>query len=658
MGVCASLKAQTPKDIVLDSVGIVYKRTTTPVTGNVQKLLWDTKTMKIMPKILGNTNPIHLAQSLPGIQTNSEFDAGIHIQGCETGHNEISIEGIPVYNPSHLLGFFSIFNTSHFSGILIEKSPSITSTNHLGGSIEMVLSKKEVLRTNGELSVGPMSSQGTIRLPLNKKVSLTLSARGSYLNLLYGSWLKVDDDELNYRFGDYNLTLLYHPTATDKIWINGYYGLDKAQVTNDNANNKFYSKWSNYLGSLHWKHLFPHSSLTQTFYTTNYINNVEFLPNGEKNRLHASIYDYGYQAILENALGMVGAKSVFHRILPQTPELSERKTNTPSATYEKQNCQEYNLFGEIRPVLSEKWNATGGLKSTLFIDPDKQAHLGLSPMMALRFTPTKTHSLELKYQWLQQYLFQTGCSNLGLPTEFWLPVSKQFKPQKAHNLTLSYDICLADGDWKISTSLYYKKLTHQIEYIGNILELLETDYQLENNTACGEGNNFGFNIMVNKCTGKWSGWMSYSYGRAFRTFDHPTLTKRYPSNHERIHEFNLLTVYRPSKKWDLSATFVCASGNPFTAPDYIYWYNGHIITHFGEHNANRLNPYLRLDLSANYTFKKTKNKEHGINLTLYNATYAKNDIFLRLKFRNHRFAYRPLRFFMPLLPSINYYYKF
>ena len=614
--------------------------------------------MNALPKILGNANPLHLAQFLPGIQTNSEYDAGIHIQGCESGHNQISISGVPVYNPSHILGLFSTFNSSHFTNVLIEKQSPISSGNFLGGNIEMTPQSQLVKKIGGELSIGPMSSQGTLKIPFGKKTSLYLSARGSYLNLLYGKWLKIDDNELVYGFGDYNLTFLWEPTEKDLVWIDGYYGQDNAKQT-DNATGAFFKvEWGNYLGAVHWKHKYFKSTLTQSFYSTNYKNKLTFNPTGQNYFLPSSIYDYGYKATWEQKHWNLGGKAIIHRILPQTPQLPDEKRNEDMLPLIKQNCQEYSLFGECTYPIDRHWMLKGGLKGTLFVTPEKKKYAGANPMAQIGYAPNEEQRFTLEYQWQQQYLFQTGFSNMGLPTEFWFSAKDNISPQKAHSLSLTYDIEFGNGDWKLSTSLYYKRLQHQVEFIGNLLDLLEEGYQLENSIANGKGNNYGFNILLNKLTGKWNGWVSYSFGKALRTFDHPLLTKTYPSNHERVHELNLLTVYRPTKKWELSATFVVASGTPFTAPDYIYFWNGHLISHFGEHNANRLNPYMRLDLSANYAFKKTKKKEHGLNFSLYNTTMKKNDLFYRMKFHNGRFAYRPVRFLLPILPSINYYCKF
>lgn len=186
--------------------------------------------MDDMPHILGNADPMHYAQLLPGVQTNSEYDAGLHIQGCDNSHNSVSLGGVPIYNAAHLLGFFSIFNAGHFNEMSLLKSPASASfPNRLGGSVDMLtptwLGAEDGLSaggTHGELSVGPMSSQGTLRLPLGRRSLLLLSARAAYLNLLYSKWLEVDGDEVKYDFSDYNLSYITQIDDANVLKLEGY----------------------------------------------------------------------------------------------------------------------------------------------------------------------------------------------------------------------------------------------------------------------------------------------------------------------------------------------------------------------------------------------------------------------------------------------------
>ena len=185
--------------------------------------------MRSMPRILGNADPLHYAQTLPGVQTGAEFDAGLHIQGSDNTHNLVSLNGVPIYNATHLLGFFSVFNATHFASMRLAKSPSApSSANRLGGFVDMTVADTVARRASGDVSVGPLSSQATVTLPVGRGVSVALSARAAYANLLYSHWLKVDGEPLDYFFHDYNLTFAWQPDARNRLWLEAYYGGDDA----------------------------------------------------------------------------------------------------------------------------------------------------------------------------------------------------------------------------------------------------------------------------------------------------------------------------------------------------------------------------------------------------------------------------------------------
>ena len=240
----------------LDNVVVVGHRYSSAVRiSNDGTTRWDMRQMTDLPKILGNADPMHYTQLLPGIQTNGEYDAGMHVQGCESQHNVLSIDGVPLYNVAHMLGFFSVFNASHFSNMLLRRNPGATaSQNRLGAELTMMPIDTIMTHVSGEISVGPMSSQGTLRMPLNRKSALVVSARNAYLNLLYGPLLKTDDQKFGYSFGDYNATWLWKGDEYNTVVANGYFGFDRLTMDDTSLNSKSKLKWGNYMGSIKWTH--------------------------------------------------------------------------------------------------------------------------------------------------------------------------------------------------------------------------------------------------------------------------------------------------------------------------------------------------------------------------------------------------------------------
>lgn len=194
-------------------------------TLNRGRVVWHMSALNRLPQIMGNSDPLRYAQTLPGIQTNNEYDSGLHIYGCDNSHNILTIADVPIYNANHLLGLFSTFNPSHYQQMSINKCATDASfSNRLGGQIELSLEQTPVDTVGGEFTIGLISSQGTIRIPIGHNSSLTLSGRLSYLNLLYGYALKNDGMRLHYSFADGNATWLWNPDSCNKVWVDAYWG--------------------------------------------------------------------------------------------------------------------------------------------------------------------------------------------------------------------------------------------------------------------------------------------------------------------------------------------------------------------------------------------------------------------------------------------------
>lgn len=644
---------------LLEDVTVTRRRVTSPVTGQINgTFLWNMGMMHDLPKILGNADPMHYTQLLPGVQTNSEYDSGLHIQGCDNAHNFVSIAGVPIYNVSHLLGFFSIFNASHFPSMEFSKNSfSAASPNRLGGYLSMTLPEDIPERVRGEFSVGPISSQGTFHFPIGKKSALHVSLRAAYLNLLYGRWLKIDGSQLGYGFHDSNLTYLCQPNDKNLVWFNLYYGGDDANITEEVDDSDIGLKWGNLLASFHWKRFLRDSAeLEQTLYYTGYANRFTVQMPSVLFRLPSHIQTWGYKGKFASNYWRTGVDVAFHHIQPQSPDLSGLY-GMSTQVREQQRTQEYSLYADYGRSF-EKWFLQAGARGNLYISPMGQAFAGIDPSVSISYETLALGKFSLSYGWQHQYLFQTGFSSIGLPTEFWFSCDNSSPPQYARNLSFAYDVELFRGDYKLSVGVYHKKLFHQVEYNGNMFDFLRTSYDLDELLLKGKGENYGVNVMLNKRTGRLTGWLSYALGRALRRFENPLYQKWYPASHERIHELNVVGTYRFNQRWSVGATGVFASGTPFTAPKHFMLINGTLVSEFGEFNANRLKPYFRIDLSANYNFSCRNGRESGINLSIYNATCRVNNLFYRLKFYEGEYGYRPVNFLLKLLPSVNYYCKF
>lgn len=658
VGKVASQTNDSVRDSSLDSVTIkAYRYTSSVKEQQDGRLVWNVSKLKELPKILGNADPIRYTQMLPGVQTNSEYKSGVNILGCENSHNSLLLETVPIYNVNHLLGFFSAFNASHFSEMSVDKITTYKSvSNKLGGSVTMHHDDTHPSSIEGELTLGMISSQGSLKLPLNARTKLTISARQSYLNLLYHKWLSADEGRLNYSFGDYNVTLQHQITPSNMLRVDYYAGYDSGKFGDADFLANMKGNWGNQMASIQWLYAKRKFKLNQVLYTTRYANKLSLDMNEVQGSIPSSIQEFGYRGSLQWRKWLLGGELIYHKIRPQKVNIKGFYSTNEHQSLE-QNPLEIMLYGGYTHAFTPQIHGTLGSKFTSFNTTSKN-YFQSSPSASLSYN-NEVAQISLSYALNHQNLFQTGFTDAGLPTEFWISADENNAPQYAHSLLVNASSFIFNRRYRISADLFYKKLYNQIEYNGSVLDFVNKTYNLQSNLLHGKGTNYGVSLMLQKCTGKLTGWLTYTYTHSRRRFSEFNLTKVFPSSHERPHDFKAVITYKPSKHWDIGGTFVYASGTPFTPPKSLNLINGNIIINYADYNSSRLSPYMRCDISVNYKWTENKKTEHSINLSLYNAFSNRNELFWRIKKSQEcKYAYRPVSFVLKILPSISYSIKF
>lgn len=655
--------------VSLDSVVVTAKRNTSGInTSDFGTMRVDMGLVENLPKILGNSDPVHYAQMLPGVQTNGELRSGLNIQGFDSQHTQFSVGGVPLYGVAHLLGIFSAFNPSHYSGMVLEKNPvRASSPSRLGGSVDMLISDEIPDSVNGTLSVGIMSSQGTVRIPINERTLLTVSGRGSYLNLLYGSLLRIkksyttlSDSQIRYGFFDANATLHHRINDRQSIIANFYMGQDKGGVFDLKNKNDVGVRWGNHLVALHWMYESNGGwQMKHTVYNTRYFNRMTV----DFPEIHASlpsdIMDFGYKGEASYRGLSFGTDFIYHIIQPQNPEV-QSSYNIVATPQDVVRSRELSLWADYARYLSDRLRLSGGVRYSLYKTSENTYHM-VDPTVRINYRPVDNLSLSAGYTLKHQGLFQTGMSSVGLPCEFWLSSGGSTgSPQWGHGPVASLALLLCRGRYSINVDAYCKWLYNQVEYQGNYMSFINSVYSLDKALLHGKGRNYGMSVMLGKCTGRLTGWVSYSLGRSLRVYDYPKLSGTFPANHERIHELDVVLTWKVGKRWSFGGTYVMASGTPFTAPEAFYLLNGRIISRYASHNANRLPVYARLDLSVNCQLGSLSHRwTHFVNVSVYNATARRNPLFYSINISdNGVFSYKSVVFMPFPLPSVSYTVKF
>ncbi len=652
--VCAGARAQTVV-YSIDSTVVSSHRKTLEVSGGLSGTLdMDMSLLeKSLPKVLGNSDPLRMMRFLPGVSTGSEFDGGIHILGAENGHNDISIDGVPVYGVSHLLGLFSVFSPTHYGSMSFAQQASGA---RLGGEVTMHLQDTLCHRAGGDLTLGPMASQGTVCMPVGGKSALYLSARASMLNTFYSSWLKINNSQLAYGFKDFNATWLFQPGAKDMLWVDAYHGRDKAGMFTRQLVADLGFVWQNSLASLHWKHSGEGFSMEQVLYYSNYSSVLDLSQELVTGTMPAGITTAGYKCSVQTPVGPEGRfgadfDAASHRVIPQTPLLSvyEDGRTTPS-----QHGTEVSLAAHLGWPLGEAVALEAGARGHFYRSPEDRPFWGLSPYGKVSLDLFRFGTFGLQAGYRHQYIFQTGPTDIGFPTEYWLLTGELCEPQTSLYAILSYDLAFGRGMYSLSANAYAKSLDGQAEQRDIIFDIVDPSYSLADALLKGKGFNYGLNLMLSKNAGKFTGWLSYAWGRALRQFEGNAWS---PSSHERLHELNLVGTMHCGE-WDFGGTFIAASGAPYTPADYIYLESGVILAHFAGHNSGRLKPYVRLDLSATRELFAKNGQRLEANFSLFNALGRRNETGYRIRITDDSFEYTANSFMMRWMPSLSLNYKF
>ena len=649
--------------VVLDTVTVRAMRESNTVnTSSDGSVSMNLKMMELLPKMMGNADPVTYSKLLPGVQSTGEYDGGLHINGSENSHNMISVLDVPLYNVNHLLGFFSAFIPTHYSSMSLNRTPQTAgSPNRLGGGLEFSpYAEREKDVSSAELTVGLLSSQGTVKVPVGKKSLLTASFRDAYINLLYSRWMEVDGSTLDYSFFDSNLTWTCNLNEQNVVMADAYWGRDNGGMRENSFLTDLRSLWGNDAESVHWIHNGKKGlNVKQTLYRSRSFTDVDMVHEGGKLTAPSSITDLGYKGNMEWKGLTLGAEALHHDFVLQSPVIDDSYIVTATET-PRSDAWECSAYTDWSAFVLDRLNVKLGVRGNMFLCEDER-HTSLDPsFVTTYYSRDYNRSISLGLSQRHQYLFQTGITGLGMPSEFWMPAHDDFKPQYMRGATLS-GMFEMDGGYTLNASAYYKKLYNQIEYYGSIIDFITTDYNLEDHLLRGDGYNYGFDVMLSKSSGRLTGWMGYSFGRAMRHFDKEDMSGYYHASHERLHEFDMVAVYKTGKRWEPSMVLVAASGSPFTAPEYFFMIDRKIMVQYGSFNAQRTAPYIRMDLSVNYDLNLKRDrfiKSHGLNLSLYNVLCRQNDLGYRLKVYHDSFYYNGVYFFRYALPSISYYCKF
>jgi hypothetical protein len=610
----------------------------------------ETKDLNAIPVILGEKDVIKTIQLLPGIKS-SEGGGGFFVRGGSADQNLILLDEAPVYNASHLLGFFSVFNSDAIKDLTIYKGHIPA---EYGGRASSVLDIKmndgNSKRTNVSAGIGLISSRATIEGPIVKgKGSWIISGRRTYLDLFLKLSNNADINKSQLYFYDLNAKANYRIGKNDRIFLSGYFGRDKFGFSD-----VFGFDWGNLTGTARWNHLFSDKLfLNSTFLVSDYNYNVEiFGDEGQDNgfNITSSIRDYSLKEDFSYYLNpsntiKFGANGIYHTFVPGefvpgaqsglNELILQEKYAWETAAYVSDDISfsdkvkasaglRYSLFSQIGPGDIKTYDADGDIaSSTRYIKGDVvKTYGGLEPRLGLTFLLEKESSIKASYGRNRQYLHLISNSTTGTPIDLWIPSSNNVKPQIADQIALGYFRNFKENAYETSLEIYYKDMKNQVDYRTGAELVFNED--VESQLLFGKGWSYGAELYVKKNIGDLTGWVSYTWAKTERKFDGVDYGEKYAASWDRRHDLSIVGIYQLNKKWTLSGAFVYRTGNAITYPIGKYEVDDQVAFRYGKRNADRLPDYHRLDLGATKQIKNTDRYESSLSFSLYNAYGRKN----------------------------------
>lgn len=608
----------------------------------------DIKEIKNVPVLFGEKDILKTIQLLPGVKGAGEGNSGFYVRGGSADQNLILLDEANVYNASHLLGFFSTFNSDAIKDLTLYKGGIPA---EYGGRASSVIDIRMKDGNNQRFGVaggiGLIASRLSVEGPIVKdKGSFILSGRRTYADL----FLKLAPDTNLHKsqlyFYDFNAKANYRINDKNKIYASGYFGRDIFKFGSSLAGFGF--DWGNKTGTLRWNHLFSDKLFSNTsliYSDYNYNINVKI---GELSFDIVSTIkdwnlkqDFTYYVNPKNTVKF-GANVIYHTFRPGVLEAGTSREELPnkfaaeSAVYvsNEQTISDkiklnYGLRASMFNVLGNgKYNYTydeyGKLIDSTLYETGKIAKTygGIEPRLSANYTLNEKSSIKLGAHRAYQYLHLLSNSTSTTPTDLWVPASVNIKPQIASQVDIGYFRNFANNKFEASAEIYYKDLRNQIDYRTGAE--LNFNKEVEAELLYGKGRAYGLELFLKKRTGKLTGWISYTLSRTERSFAGIDNGKWFAAKQDRTHDIAIVGMYDISPKFNVSATWVYYTGNAVTFPSGRYIIDGQIVSYYTERNGYRMPAYHRLDLGGTWNIKKTEKHESSLNLSIYNVYARKN----------------------------------
>lgn len=679
-----------PDSKMLDEIVISSKRK----DANVKELKMSVQNIDMIqirkiPSLMGEVDVIKSIQLLPGVHAASEGSSGFSVRGGSPDQNLILLDDVPVYNASHFLGFFSVFNNDVIKDATLYKGdiPAMYDSR-LSSVLDIKTIDDIPSRFNMQGGIGALTSRLTLNMPFNKgRSAVLLGGRITYGGVLACNMIKSLRGNSMY-FYDFNAKIMHTFNDDNRLFISAYLGDDILGM-----DSLMTMKYGNKNVTARWNHIFNDklSSYLSVFYTNyRYKIGVSMVPYDFD--IIAGIedisakYDFTY-LINDNISSHFGASTTYHRygqgkLDDRTGVIATYMGVTPDDEVVRK-ALEYSLYFSNDHKLGELFSIRYGLRLSMFQNIGKETlylfndnhecydyidyasseifntDVNIEPRIAAMYQIDDNSSVKTSYLRTVQYAQVATNATGGIPFDLWFPSSPNIEPQKCDQFAIGYFRNFLHNDIETSVELFYKHVHNVIDFtddaffIGNVY----VDGEVRN----GKGRAYGAEFLVRKNFGRLTGWLSYTYSRSFRTIKEINFGEEYVSPYDRPHNISIVLNYEFNRRFDISASWVYNTGQPVTYPYGKYTVDGVTYAIYnGERNKSRYPDYHRLDLSATLKCKDRHKRWKGEwNFSIYNA-YGRKNVWAVLFVpgeEENSISTQQVSLFS-IIPSVSYNFKF
>ncbi len=655
------------KDSKVEEVTVTASKNNRVTNNEMGSQTLSIASIKQMPAALGEPDLVKSLQLLPGIQATNEGTTNLSIRGGSFDQNLFLLDDAPVYNPSHALGFFSVFNSDAIKSVKVYKSGFPAQYGgRLSSVVDIHMKEGNNQKLSGSGGVGLIASRLTLEGPIIKdKASFIVSGRYSYAGLtangagLLGQSLRIGslrnfnaNNEIS--FYDFNAKVNYKINDKNHLFLSAYTGSDHFfyYAIDDNSS----MDWGNITGTARWNHVFSPKLFANTMSIFSKYNYSYILKDDARHFKWSSNLqemdvktDFDYFLNQNNHIKF-GISAENHHYSPGKVEPRDSTSITKAFTLDRQRAIISTAYLNNEQKISDKIGVDYGLRYSAFFllgkstvysySPEMEIidsvnyssgelvkfYHSLEPRLSLKYQLNANSSVKISYSKTVQFQHLIGNSSVGLPSDVWVPASTHIKPQSANQIAIGYYRLFAKNQYEFYTEAYYRKMYNIIDYKDNADLFLNP--HVETQVLSGDGKSYGLEFYLEKKIGRMTGWLSYTLSKTDKQIDGINNDQSYPATYDKRHYLSLLLNYKLSDTWSASSVFKFTSGGWATIPEGTFNYYGAAFNYYTSRNGYKLPYYHRLDLSFNYQSRKNEHRKCKTEWSfgIYNV-YDRHNIF-------------------------------